>query len=195
MSFALGGEDLHHALSILSRLIDALLRILQRYHFGRTAQFRAAMITNRNQLEAGKVNKPHPMYTKMVCVVENQKLFNDIIEQLENSLEDAISGQAQLGPLLDHIGKLQGPISHFHQAVRHGLIAAGGLYQQLQARTYFNLKLDTLLHKANQVLDLAPQLTAAPRLFQPTKALSTSQKLEARAAEKRLGQFFPHPHP
>lgn len=194
LEFALGGEDLHQALSILSRLIDALLRILQRYHLGRAAQNRAGM-TNRRQLEAQHVSPPSPAYLKMVAVVENQKSFNAILEQLKYSLEEAIAGQPSLGPIYDHIGKFEGPISHFHQAVRHGLIAAGSLYQQLEARTQVNLKFDELLRKANQALEQAHQFVEAPKLFKPFKALSASQDLESRAAEKRFGQFFPNPYP
>lgn len=194
LAFALGGEDLHHALSILSRLIDALLRVLQRYNLGKTAQNRAFGIANRKQIEAHQVTEPSRLYVKMVRVLDVQKSFNLLLEQLENSLEDAIAGQPHHpGPILDYIGKLEGPISHFHQAVLHGLIAAGGLYQQMEARTHFNLKLDELLHKANQTLEQTHHIVEAPKLFQPIKTISTSQELEARAAEKRFGYFFPHP--
>lgn len=193
LAFALGGEDLHHALSMLSQLIDALLRIIQRYHLRNVTKTRADVIANRKHWQARQASKPSRLYLVMIRVVDAQKSFNTIVEQLANSLEDAIAGQPDLGPIYDHIAKLEGPISHFHQAVRHGLIAAGGLYQQLEARTQVNLKFDELLQKANLALEQVHQSAEIPRLFKPTKTISTSQELEARAAEKRFGYFFGYP--
>lgn len=191
LGFALGGADLHHALSMLSRLIDALLRIVQRYHLGPSIQNRANL--NRQKTMERLAYTPPPLQLKMIKLVSLQQSYNLILEQLRNSLEDAIEGQPVLGPLYEHITKLQGPISRFTQAMRHGLIAVGGLSQQLETSCQMNKKLDELLLKANQVLTLAPQLIETPRLFKPNKIISTTQALESRASEKRLGCFFSHP--
>ena len=188
LSFALGGEDLHHALSMLNQLIDALLRVLQRLNLNQTTQQRTS--TNRKSV----LLKPPPtasrLQQKMVYCLDNQKSFNLILNQLTNSLE-AIQAQEDMGgEVLACICKLEGPISHFHQALQNGLVVSGGLYQQLEASCHLNHSLDELLNIAHEVLEQSPQLLEKPRLFQPTKVISTSQELEARAAEKRLGHFF-----
>lgn len=188
LTFALGADDLHHALSMLNQLIESLLRVLQRYHTNEAGQKRTA--SNRQSA----VLKPAPttsrIYQKMALCVDNQKSFNFILNQLTNSLE-AIQAQEDMGAeVLDCICKLEGPISHFHQALQHGLIVSAGVYQQLEAKCQLNHTLSTLIHQVKSMVAQGPQPLEKPRLFQLTKAISTSQELEARAAEKRLGHFF-----
>ncbi len=187
LSFALGGEDLHHALSMLNQLIDALLRILQRYHLNQAPQHTT---TNRKSVAL----KPPPttslVHQKLVYCVDNQKSMNFVLSQLIGSLESS-QAQANLsGEELDCICKLEGPISHFRIVLQNMLVVSARLYQQFEARCHLNHTLGELLNTAKNVLEQSPQLLEKPRLFQPSKVISTSQELEARAAEKRLGHFF-----
>lgn len=186
LSFALGSEDLHHALSILNQVIDALLRLLQRM------ERKQRVTLNRQAVTMHPPPTPSRLQQKIVYCEDNLKSFIFIMEDLSNTLE-TLQMQEEQGtiPMLDYISKLEGPISHFYQALQHGLIAAAGIYQQLEATAHMNLQLDALLFQAKTILEKAPApLLEKPRLFQPTKPISTSQTLEARAAEKRLGHFF-----
>ncbi len=191
LAFALGSEDLHHALSMLNRLIDSLLRVLQRLSLNQFAQNSA--LKSRKSFVMKRPATTPVMTQKMVRLVDLTKSFTFILNQLTNNLVD-IPGQAVVGPVLDNIGKFEGPISYFYQALQNGLVLSGSLYQQLEATCQLNKKMDELIHQANTVLQQSLQLTAQPRLYQPSKQLSSSVELEARAAEKRLGHFFtPHP--
>lgn len=189
LSFALGADDLHQALSMLSQLIDALLRVLQRHY-----SHRLAPVGFRKQPENPAPVKEPILSKKMVRIVQLQKTFNTLTEQLELTLEDAIEGAPQIGPILDYITKLEGSISRFKKAIEHGLVAAGGLYQQLEAKVHFNKKIDELLHQANLVLGYSQPILEKPRLFRPTNTKSpTLTELDERAHEKRMGKFFFHP--
>ena len=183
LAFALGKNDLQHALSMLNRLIDSLLRILKRYHSKQLSPMnsqRPVMLPPKNT---------SMRYQKMVFVVEHQKSFNFILDQLTKSLE-ATAAEPIVGPVLDHICKLEGPISHFYQALQNGLVLSEGLYKQLEETCQLTKQMDELIHQANLVIQQSHQLLETPRLFHPTKVLSTSQQLEDRASEKRLGHFF-----
>lgn len=183
LAFALGKSDLQHALSMLNRLIDSLLRILQRYYS------KQSIPTHRKPALMQRPANTSWRYPKMVRLVEQQKSFNFILNQLTNSLE-SLAGEPAVGPVLDYICKLEGPVSHFYQALQNGLVLSEGLYKQLEETCQLTKKMDELIHQANLVLEQSHQLFEAPRLFYPTKKLSSSQELEERAAEKRLGHFF-----
>jgi hypothetical protein len=187
LTFALGSDDLHHALSMLNRLIDSLLRVVKRYALAASAQNQASK--SHKLLKTKHAPSISPRLQKMIHVVDMTKSFTFILNQLTNDLVD-IPGQPVPGPVLDNIAKFEGPISHFYQALQNGLELAGGLYQQLEATCQLNKKLDELLHQSNLVLQQTTQLNPQPRLYQPSKALPSSLELEARAAEKRLGHFF-----
>ena len=192
LDFALGTDDLHHALSILSQLIDALLRVIHRYS-DKKKEMGTAL--NRKQLVMRKPkNTQSIQFKKMVKVVEAQKSFNFILDQLGNTLENVvIEGDSIYGPIYDHIGQLNGPIYLFYTALRLGLAVSTGLYKQLQVNCNLNKKLNELLLEANNALAQSHQLVDRPQLFRPSKQISSSQELDARAAEKRLGCFFYHP--
>lgn len=183
LAFALGKSDLQHALSMLNRLIDSLLRILQRYYLKQSAP------TNRKPALMQRPANTSGRYPKMVRLVEQQKSFHFILNQLSNSLE-SLAGAPAVGPVLDYICKLEGPISHFYQALQNGLVLSEGLYKQLEETCQLTKQMDELIHQANLVLEQSHQLVETPKLFRPTKKLSSSQELEERAAEKRLGHFF-----
>jgi len=187
LAFALGKSDLQHALSMLNRLIDSLLRVLQRYYLKEKL-----LVSSRVARMAKSTNTyTSRRYQKMVRIVEEKKSFIFILNQLTKSLQ-AIAGEPMVGPVLDHIGKLEGPISHFYQALQNGLVLSEGLYEQLEETCQLTKKLDELIHQADLLLTQSHehQLMETPKLFHMTKALSTSQRLEERATEKRLGHFF-----
>lgn len=185
LAFALGKSDLQHALSMLNRLIDALLRVLQLHYSKKTAP------TARRVAVMAKPANTSRRYQKLVRLVDEKKSFIFILNQLTNSLQ-TIAGEPMIGPVLDHINKLEGPISHFYQALQNGLVLSEGLYEQLEKTCQLTKKFDELIHQANLLLTQSQehQLLESPKLFHPTKALSTSQQLEERATEKRLGHFF-----
>jgi hypothetical protein len=185
--FALGSEDLHHALSMLNQLIEALLRVLQRLQLNQSAQRKSALSRNRALMQRAPTTSKS--YQHLVHVVDSQKSFIFILNQLTNSLV-TLEAEPAIGPVLDYISRLEGPVSHFHQALLNGLELSAGLYQQMEATCQLNKKLDELILQANLVLERAYQHTEQPRLFHPTKALSSSESLEARAAEKRLRPFL-----
>lgn len=192
LNFALGSDDLHQALAMLSQLIDALLRVLHRYS-DKTKAVNVSL--NRKQLLMRKPpSQSSRLYKTMIKIVEKQKSFNFILDQLDTSLEKVlIEGDTIYGPILDHIGQLDGPVYLFYNALRHGLVVSGGIYQRLQVTSNFNKKMDELLAQANSVLDQSHRLVERPQLFRPSKEISSTQELDARAAEKRLGRFFYHP--
>ncbi|GEM_PF-3492768 len=183
LAFALGKSDLQHALSMLNRLIDSLLRILQRYHLKQSGP------TNRRPALMKRPANTSCRYTKMVLLAEQQKSFTFILNQLTNSLE-SLAGEPVVGPVLDYICKLEGPISHFYQALQNGLVLSEGLYNQLEETCQLTKQMDEFIHQANLVLEQSHQLFETPKSFYPTKKISSSQELEDRAAEKRLGHFF-----
>lgn len=187
LSFALGSSDLHHALSMLNRLIDALLRVLQRHYLSSVAHPRTVGKSKTRVLRQAPGTSR--LYQKMVRVVDYQKSFIFILNQLTSGLV-AREAEPVVGPLLDHICKLEGPISHFYQALQNGLRLSEGIYAQLEETCQLNKKLDELVLHATMILDHSDQPFNQPRLYQPTKEISSSQDLEARAAEKRLGYFF-----
>ena len=183
LAFALGGDELQVTLSMLNQLIDKLLRVLQRYELNLIGQ---RGFSHRKEASMKAPPNTSRRHQQLVFCVQHQKSFNATLDQLTNSLE-AIQAQEDMGgEVLACIAKLEGPISHFHQALQHGLIVSAGLYQQLEAQFHLIKDLDHTSHKMEQ----APLCLEKPRLFQPNKLISNSQALEARATEKRLGPFF-----
>jgi hypothetical protein len=187
LSFALGSDDLHHALSMLNRLIDSLLRIIKRYALVASAQNQAPK--SHKPLMKPAPSSVSPRLQKMVHLVDLTKSFTFILKQLTNNLVD-IPGQPVMEPVLDNIAKFEGPISYFYQALQNGIELSAGLYQQLEATCQLNKKLDELLHQSSLVLQQTLQFSMQPRLYRPSKELSSSLELEVRATKKRLGHFF-----
>lgn len=188
LSFALGSEDLHHVLAMLNRLIDSLLRILKRYY-------------SKPSLAFGKpVLKPVPatqsvLHKKMSHVVDTQKTVNALIDKICLSVtlkpKEPVSSA-----VFDAYDQLQAPIPRLIEAMGKGMALSGGVYAQCALNCELAPKLENLIQKADYVITHAPQLMSKPPLlFKPTKELSNTEELEARAAEKRLGRFFMYPHP
>ena len=187
LSFALGSEDLHHVLAMLSRLIDSLLRILKRYY-------------SKPTMASGKpVLKPVPatesvLYKKMSRVVDTQKIVNILIDKICHSVTLKPMKPVS-SAVFDEYDQLQAPIPRLIEAMGKGMALSGGVYAQCALNCELAPKLENLIQKADYVITHAPQLFNKPMLFKPTKELSNTEELEARAAEKRLGRFFMYPHP
>lgn len=186
ISFALGSDDLNLILSVLSRLADALLRLIDKLEKD-----------NKNRLKKIKESREIPVLSKPKAQVslaqlkkalDKQQQFIERINQLDNTL-DEIKDTPRLKVVLDHIAALQGPISRFQQALNHGLVLSGSLYQQYNTQLQFNQQLTPVFNQINQALyQLHPEYEA-PRLFKPTNT-PLSENLEARAQAKRMGHFF-----
>ena len=73
----------------------------------------------------------------------------------------------------------------------NGLVLAGSFYQQLQNTTGVDLHLMDTLQRVDQALHQLNHQPQAQRLFTPVQQVSP-QRLEERASEKRLGNFFNH---
>ena len=192
LSYALGGDDLHQALSMLSRLVDSLLRILQRYYASKLSLSGSPVQgKSKPSLKPPVVIGPL-LYKKMVRIVDTQKSFNFILEELNKILIIKMIEPNRKTVILKHYTQLQVVMTRFYEALLRGLVLSKGLYDRLEKASMLTKKLDELVFQAKQVLSQSPQLLEKPRLFQPTKAISSSQELEARATEKRLGYFFNH---
>lgn len=177
MSFALGGDELHHLLSLLESLLDSLLHVINRNRARQIVDKKAAL----------KRMKQHKHLDSLMQALNYQEHSAHSLKQLIEGL-DELAPACDLGPIYDEIGALQGPISRFFQAVQHGLILAGGLYQQIHQDMRLMPYLNQVIHGPDLMAHPAPE---EQRLFTPTTHL-TSERLEARAANRRLGQFFNH---
>lgn len=181
LAYALGSEDLHQILNLLNNLVDALLRIITHY------QHQQALDRKKTQERLKKTK----FVEAMVQVIEKQKSFTTSINQLKLALED-IGGAPQAGVLYNHIAALEGPISRFELALQHGLILSGGFYQQLQKKSNLEFMLADTIQKANQALHSMNYHPEQQRLFTPVKEPEQSDRLEERAATRRLSNFFHH---
>ena len=119
-----------------------------------------------------------------------QKLFISSLTDLNNRLEEG-NKTAEIGPVLDHIAALRGPVSQFFQAVQNGLELTHELYE----KTYITIELDNtleaLLQQAALVLKQMPPMYQPQHFFTPAK-VNTSDQLEQQASIKRLKPFFHH---
>lgn len=177
MAFALGGDELHHLLSLLESLLDSLLHVIN--------SNRARQIVDKKT--ALKRMKHQRHLDSLVAALNYQEHSAHSLTKLSESL-DELAPDCDLGPVYDEIAALRGPISHFFQAVQHGLILAGGLYQQMHQDMRLESYLSHVIHGVDMTAHPAPE---EQRLFSPT-IHKTSERLEAHAANKRLGQFFNH---
>lgn len=179
LAFALGSDDLQHILSMLNHLVDSLLRII--------AQNQQKQILDRKKaLEKTKNLKQIDLLIK---VMSKQKSFSSKISELKIALE-SIGGAPQPGVVYDHIAALQGPVSRFAQALQHGLILSGGLYQQLQQKSHLQYHLADTIHKTEQILQNLHYQPEQQRLFKTALENNKIESLEARASARRLSNFF-----
>lgn len=181
ITYALGSEDLKQILTILALLADALAKILVRYKKDQ-ASFK----------HPSKTSKHQNFYTKTLTKLnaKHHQLLNSL-DKLHLETQELVKLQAS-GPLYDHINALRGPVSHFHQALMHGLGQAEQLYQTINRTPTLNHQLSALLTKAKETLELMPHFynqnpNYPIKQFDTTK---TTEQLELRAAAKRLRPFF-----
>lgn len=181
LAYAIGNEDLKQILNILAILTGSLSKIL-----ARSKKSHASFTLNHKEPP-----KQHMMLQQTSKLVAKQKQFLSQVQTLDLEIEQLLKTQAS-GPIFDHIAALKGPISHFHQAIMHGLGQSMELYHQLNKTPLMEYQLNALVKKAEEVLHLMPSVYSP----QPTHAVKPldrqmpSEQLEQRAAAKRLRPFF-----
>lgn len=180
MEYALGNDDLHHILLALSQLINALLRIANRYQ---------QHLDSARKMPQHSLNKQlTTTATSLQKAIKEQKFFISLLVELSSHL-DAWNKLAAIGPVLDHIAALRGPISQFFQALQNGLELSHRLYEKINKEVKLDTNLANLLQQTEVVLKQLPPITQPHPFFAPMKTV-TEESLERRAAIKRLGHFF-----
>jgi hypothetical protein len=184
MAYALGNDDLHHVLYSLSQLVNSLSLIANRYKKTRDKEY---------QQKHNPHSKPvNPRYAKVNSQLQKAITFQKhsflLIEKLESSLQELTEGIV-LGPILDHIAALRGPISQFFLAEQSGLELSYNLYVKINFNHQLTDTVSEVLEQANLILKQLPPDTQHYHLFTPEK-VDTSGKLEQRASMKRLGNYF-----
>lgn len=178
LTFALGHEDLNQLLYLLSELLHSLLRIASRYQ---------QQEKSYHEAHTHKKSPYKSFYLGLEKACELQKAMLMMVDSFEQTLKKLVK-HAAIGPVLDHLAALRGPISQFHQALLNGLDYSSALYKKI----YPHLKLEDALGSL---------LTQTERFFKPTPYSATlhklgaspsAQRLEQRASAKRLGNFFNH---
>ena len=184
MKFALGNDDLNHILRALSQLLQSLSLVAHRYQ----QNLAKNSAQKRNQLSM-RVEASHSKSTeRLQQAVLLQKLFTSSMTELSDHLNLG-NRTAEIGPVLDHITALRGPVSQFFQAVQSGLELTHELYE----KTYVSVELEnTLSDILEQTKSLLHQLTPVyqpQHFFTPAKD-DVAERLEQKAAIKRLRPFF-----
>lgn len=170
LSFALGHDDLQQLLHALGQLMDSLLRMTHRLHTHH------ALTPLHSQSSLTKLQRAFEKQKQVICLVIT----------LQETAEQLIQ-HPEAGPLFDHIAALRGPISHFLQAIQHGIAMTQELYHSLSSKT--QAPLDELRQKTEAILAQISICQPQPTLFHPA-CETTSERLEQRACAKRLGHFF-----
>ena len=181
LAHAVGNEDLKQILNILALLTGSLSKIIARYK----------NTHNSFALKDRSSQKYHGIAKEFSRLLAKQNQFVKVIQQLDSEIEQVIKLKAG-EPIYDYIAALRGPISHFHQAVIHGLEQGKQLYFQVNKTPLIDYQLNTLLKETEQVLHLMPS-TYNPHsnyLIKQFDHQTTSEELEQRAAAKRLRPFF-----
>lgn len=175
ITFALGGDDLQHALSLLNQLLDVLIHLL-------TTILQKQLTVNKEQ--AIKQAASRHRIDKIAQVVAIQKKELTKITTLHLALEN-IGGSPHPGVIYDHIAAIVGPISRFFQALQHGLIVTADLYQQMQNKINWP-------HYQHALTALPNSPTLNPCLMKRSDDKTLEERLEQRALTRRLGHFFYH---
>lgn len=190
LAYALGSDDLHVLLSMLSQLADALLKLIARL-------YRKELNKQFDKKEKEKLAKQLEANRDLAKAYEHLKKAVDKQEEVKEETADLMQrfqvfgGAPDIGEVLDHLSQLQGPISRFHQALQNGLVLAGSLYQQLSKKYNIIPELKSVLQQVHDTLNLAAPHLSDQRFFVPEPQTTlSSQQLEERAASKRLRNFF-----
>ncbi|MDX1837933.1 hypothetical protein DIZ81_10060 [Legionella taurinensis] len=178
LAFALGNDDLSQLLYLLGELLHSLLRIASRY------QHQAKSYREAHSL--GKTPYKR-FYLSLQKACELQKAMLKSLDSLEQTLKQLVK-QAAIGPVLDHLAALRGPISQFHQALLNGLDCSAQFYKTTYPHLKLEEELGSVLARAEPLFKPASYPAAR---FKPENTPSP-ERLEQRAAAKRLGNFFNH---
>lgn len=181
LAYAVGNEDLKQILNVLAILTGSLSKIIARYKNSH-ASF---------ALKHKEPPKQHMMLREASKLTAKQNQFIGVLQKLHLEIEQHLKLQG-VGPVFDHIAALRGPISHFHQAIIHGLGQAEELYHQVNKTPSIDYQLHSLLKKTEEVLHSIPS-NYTPHPHNAIKQFDhpkTSEQLEQRAAAKRLRPFF-----
>lgn len=184
LAYALGSDDLKNILHTLSQLVDYLLRIARRYQ-------KQQEKTQQHRVENQPARMPRQL-KGMQKLVTQQKVFIALVADISKNLEQ-LTKLEPVGPVLDHIAGLRGPISRFYQAMQNGITATDGLYKQINKTAVLDETLGLVLKQAEQVLQQLPPLQPQPlHQLGHFAEQTTTEQLEQRAAAKRMRPFFNH---
>ncbi|OGV28386.1 MAG: hypothetical protein A3F18_08545 [Legionellales bacterium RIFCSPHIGHO2_12_FULL_37_14] len=176
LMYMVGDEELHHMLAMITQLLDALERIVQKLQ--KDASEKAAAQHKKQAESAAKKlahNSSYRTENNLRIAIEKQEMAQANLALLLADVE-RVAGQVQPGPIFDHIGAITGPISRFYQVIQHGFGLSYTLYIQAKQHEKINLYVNSLLNQTQHILN------------PPTPIIK--QNLEERASEKRLGHFF-----
>lgn len=181
LAYAVGNEDLKQILNVLAKLTASLSKIIKRY------KNTHASFTLKNKVPPAQ----HRILKLVSKLKTKQNQFLEVLNKVQLEINQLLQRQS-LGPVFDHIAALRGAISHFHQAIIHGLGQSEQLYHQVNKTPLLDYQLNSLLKKTEQVLSLMPSIYN-PHPDSQLKQFDqqmTSEQLERRASAKRLRPFF-----
>lgn len=181
LAYAVGNDDLKQILNVLAILTGSLSKIIARYKKNH-ASF---------TLKDNKPPKQHMITKALALLLAKKNQFLNTLQKLDLEIKQLLKRQP-VGPILDHIAALRGPISQFHQALIHHLGQAKQLYHQINKNTLINQNLNELIKKTEHVLHSMPGLYNQPSkpLIKQFDHPTTSEQLEQRATAKRLRSFW-----
>lgn len=179
LAYAVGHDDLKHVLNILAMLTGVLSKVAGRYP---SRQNTSRLRHHRNQ---------HLMINELSWLATKQKQLIVVLKQLDIELAQML--KLQFGePIYDEIAALRGPISHFYQAIVHGLGQSKQLYAHCSRTPVLEHQLNTLIKETERVLHALPR-SPQPQLkplTSPVPQETVTEQLEQRASAKRLRPFF-----
>lgn len=181
--YAVGSEDLHQLLAALNHVVDSLLRVSNKY--------REEQKRSRNKRYVEFTLKTDTKNTKILKHLQQasaqMKYILTILVKVQTKFEEFIKTVA-LEPVYDHIIALRGPISHFFQGFQNGLEVAHDLYELINQDNELENNVKYLLQEADKALKQLPSVYQPLPVMAP--APDASERLEQRAAAKRLRPFF-----
>jgi hypothetical protein len=192
MEYALGNDDLHNILYALSQLVSTLIKIAHRYQrqLEKASQQRKKLLAQKTPPVLIKLRN------SLQKTLAQQKHFITLIAQINLHIaNDEWIKLQSVGPLYDHIGALRGPVSQFFQAIQNGMTMGREIYETISSNIKLNETLDHVLKEANNILQHLPDTPAPQHFFHPAALHpqeDQSLRLEERASNKRLGNFFNH---
>lgn len=179
LSYVIGNEDLKQILNVLAILTGSLSKIIAQYKNTHSSY----------ALHHRSSHAHHTIIRECSKLLDKQNQFFKVLQQLDAEIELLMKQQAG-EPIYDYIAALRGPISHFHQAITHGLKMGKQLYMELNTSAHIEYKLTNLLNETEQVVQSMPSIyTPHPNPYSKTLD-QTGEQLEQRAAAKRLRPFF-----